>query len=283
MDTDGALEPGYLAYLRGGLGNQYFILAAAFAAAKAHRRPLYVPNPPPFENQHSTKNYVDTVFKPFGGIEMTMEQIERSGVAPYRHAPADGFAPWSPLALPPGTRLESYYQYWPALQPYEHEIRSRILAGLPRPSREPIPSAAFLHIRRGDYVKLAHIHYVQPMTYYERATMTLLDAGASIGVDVRRIYVLTNDPDWARQQALFRSPLFEVVDLPDELDSLAFMARCTAGAIISNSTFSWWGAFLGPYARRAPVVTPTADRWIATHSRVQICPQEWIQQPSPTV
>jgi hypothetical protein len=273
-------RPGFVPIVRGGLGNQLFTLSAAFVAAKAHGdAPLYLPNPPLYENEHSKKNYAATVFRPFGAIELPLSEIDRRGLAPYRHGPSDGFAPWSPLALPPGTRLDSYYQYWPALQPYERDIRQRILAGLPPPPRDPVPGAAFLHIRRGDYVKLAHIHYVQPMAYYERATMTLLDAASSTGNDIRRIYVITDDPDWAQHQSLFASPLFKVVDLPDELESLAFMARCTAGAIISNSTFSWWGAFLGAYDRRAPVVTPTADRWIAGQSRVQICPQEWIQQP----
>jgi hypothetical protein len=64
------------------------------------------------------------------------------------------------------------------------------------------------------------------------------------------------------------------VDIQDELESLALMSLCRKGAICANSTFSWWGAFLGTYGERAPVYVP--EKWISDPPIVSLFPPEWI-------
>ena len=56
--------------------------------------------------------------------------------------------------------------------------------------------------------------------------------------------------------------------------TLALMSLCKAGAICANSTFSWWGAFLGAHGVRAPVFVP--ERWIGGDKLpVALFPDEW--------
>lgn len=172
--------------------------------------------------------------------------------------------------------MDSYFQYWPALAPVERELRAVVRAGLPELPVSVSSATAFLHIRRGDYVARSHVHFLQPMAYYQKATMRLLDAATSRGQPVRRIYVVTDDPTWAKAQEFFQDSLFEVVEGLDELATLALMSVCKAGAILSNSTFSWWGAFLGPYESRAPVYIPPIERWISDGPVPNLCPPEWI-------
>lgn len=51
------------------------------------------------------------------------------------------------------------------------------------------------------------------------------------------------------------------------------MSLCYSGAICANSTFSWWGAFLGAYSQRNPVFVPR--NWIR-EKIWNLFPEEWI-------
>jgi hypothetical protein len=54
--------------------------------------------------------------------------------------------------------------------------------------------------------------------------------------------VVSDDPVWCRQQDW--SFHYTLYDNPDELETLAFLSQCRAGAILGNSSFSYWGAML---------------------------------------
>jgi hypothetical protein len=159
------------------------------------------------------------------------------------------------------------------LEPYEEELRAAVMKGLEQihADLEPqfnLDGAAFLHIRRGDYVDIPHIHYNQPLSYYEKALRFLPNS-------VKQILIFSDDIEWVKQQPLFQdSSTFQFVPADfDEIQSLALMSLCTEGAICANSTFSWWGAFLGAHAKRSPVVVPS--RWISDPPIVSLFPENW--------
>jgi hypothetical protein len=107
-----------------------------------------------------------------------------------------------------------------------------------------------VHVRRANNLNLPDHHPVQPLEYFERG----LDLFPS-----NKIIVFSDDLDWCRQQDLFKDAIFGVgndpsIDIyqltgaaPLTLESVALdflaMSRCNK-FIISNSTFSWWAAFL---------------------------------------
>lgn len=253
------LEKGVIPLVKGGLGNQMFTVAAAYAVHKKTVMPLYLLKNP--ENKHNKKNhdYNLTIFKHFGiHYPILQDNIFFSN---YGRFYPGAFSVWFPQNISPGTYMDDYFQFYPALQPYEDSLRELFLKGLVMPEKD-YSSYAFLHIRRGDYLEYKDIHYIQPLEYYMKASENF-----------SKILVISDDMKWVREQDFFKGDKFELFDCDDELETLAVMASCKAGAIIANSTFSWWGAFLGAYGQRNPVYVP--KNWISLPI-VSLFPEEWI-------
>jgi len=100
----------------------------------------------------------------------------------------------------------------------------------------------FLHIRRGDYLHpLNWHHYVELDKYYERA-LSLFPASA-------HIVVCSDDLAWCKSVLPVRYPFISadkwIWFAGNEYETLSAMAGCTLGGICANSTFSWWGAYIG--------------------------------------
>jgi hypothetical protein len=270
---------GILPTYMGGLGNQMFIVAAAYVASKTHGCPLYIPKNTASNNKHNRfqHDYTDSIFKHFGiqlpdSFDIVIEAAKQQG---YIVRNPSGFQHWSIQDHGPGTIMQSYYQYYPSLQPFEQEVRTLFLQGIADQRTKlaelyDVSNAAFLHIRRGDYVKLAHIYYPITSEHYELAVKRLLESEHPPSC----IYVVSDDYNWILQQPFLKqSTLFIPLKLEDELDCLALMSLCCKGAIIANSTFSIWGAFLGSYGAGAPVYVP--ERWFS-ESFVSLFPSDWI-------
>ena len=91
---------------------------------------------------------------------------------------------------------------------------------------------------------------------------------------MHKYVIVSNDIPWVKEQEYFQDPIFEVYESDDELETMALMTKCTSGAICANSTFSWWGAFLGAYALNNPVIIP--KKWVRGRDLPDLFPQEWI-------
>lgn len=270
-------EQGFLPMYMGGLGNQLFITAAGFVLSQTHKAPLYITKTQNDFNKHNVLNndYLK-LFQHFGTVlpGVTEDYLPLARAKGYRDHKPRGFDAWEPSSLSPGLILNSYYQFYPALAPFEKQIRQRLLLGLKSYRKSlkttyDVTNAGFLHIRRGDYLKLPNFHFNQPLEYYLHCANQLNGS---------KLYILSDDPEWIQSQPAFQQAPFQVVDIPNELEALAFMSLCTAGAVCANSTFSWWGAFLGAYAERAPVFVP--ERWIG-EPIVSLFPPEWAVVSEP--
>ena len=271
-------EKGVIIKYQGGLGCQLWMVAAGFVASKVHRCPLYFPENPVANNKHNRfhQDYRNTIFSKVGErVNLSLDAAVGVGKSVnYREHSCSGFQPWSPEDMGPGTILTSYYQYYPLLAEFQSEFRKLILEGLVeqlgyvRYAFKPDETCAFLHIRRGDFLDAPQIHYIQPLDYYRYCVSELQRRNPL----VKRIIVFTDDFNWVSRHAYFQNSLFQILNIPNELESLALMACCTGGAICANSTFSWWGAFLGAHSVGGPVFVP--ERWIAEEI-VSLFPTEW--------
>lgn len=264
-----SLVKGFIPYVVGGIGNQMFIVAAAYACHRHWNAPLYLLTNPLSNNQHNTNSfdYLQSIFR-YIGIHLSESQDDAVFLEwlKYLTYKPEGFSAWNPADVQPGTVLQSYFQYYPAIRPFEHDLRAVFLRGLQEymPTRD-YSSTAFLHVRRGDYLQNPNFHYIQPLEYYMKAVALL--------PGVSKILVVSDDIAWVESQEYWKDTKFEIYKSGNELETLAVISQCKAGAICANSTFSWWGAFLGSHSVRSPVIVPA--KWIALPI-VSLFPEEWI-------
>jgi len=105
-------------------------------------------------------------------------------------------------------------------------------------------TTAFIHVRQGDYKKLS---WEQPDTYYINALTKLNELDTDNAIET--ILIFSDNISWCETQMdkwrnIAPKKKIETKDA-DELQTLYMMMQCKAGAIISGSTFSAWGAMLG--------------------------------------
>jgi len=272
-------EKGIIPFVMGGLGNQMFIIAAGYISHKYSKSPLYLLQNTLENNKHNKNkyDYNQNIFKYFG-IHIPCKQnnnefINSLNYTKYRYGGC--FDKWNPESIKPGTILsDAYFQYYPCLEPFESDLRELFLKGLEEYLKKldninhDYSKCGFLHIRRGDYLEYSHIHTNQSLDYYKEAVKILQEKG------VQKIMVVSDDNEWVKLQEYFQLPIFEIYNSVDELDTFALTIKCSAGAICANSTFSWWGAFLGAYGIRNPVIVP--KKWIAIADTSNLFPSEWI-------
>jgi len=296
--------------LNGGLGNQMFQYATGLALAEHHRTVLkldvswfrkydeyeahnrYALSCFNITEQFATAEEIDRV----RGIKLTkverwsariaralhfyqyanrhatagnLHYAERSGFYPgffdqpdntYLHGTWQSerfFAPVANLL-----RLHLSFRYPP--QHAVMEMAARIRGG---------PSAA-VHFRRGDYTRNATFKReigVLDLSYYERATAMLREKHPDI-----TFYIFSDDIDAIEQE--FHPPgphVFVRATQPwHSYDKIRLMSQCDH-AVISNSTFAWWAAWLNPSPHKT-VIAP--DPWLAgkPEDSADVVPRSWI-------
>jgi hypothetical protein len=97
-----------------------------------------------------------------------------------------------------------------------------------------------IHVRRGDYLNLSQHHPTCGVDYFETAIQTL---SGCIDKPMKKL-VFSDDLDWCKKQSVFADALFaDSFNIDFDVFDLFTMQLCNSH-IISNSTFSWWGAYL---------------------------------------
>lgn len=128
-----------------------------------------------------------------------------------------------------------------------------------------------IHVRRGDYV--GHPKYFQLTERYFLESLASLREKSRVG----RVYIFTDDINWVRQSLRIQDCVFVQRYGLTPLQELFLMSRFRR-IIMSNSTFSWWGAYLNGNVDKC-VVAP--DKWYGEgHEHPKdIYVENWIQFP----
>lgn len=152
-----------------------------------------------------------------------------------------------------------YFQDPKYFEKYANEIKA--LFGDITWSGEDMIDYVSIHVRRGDYVGNSFYVDLSQTDYYQKALAEFPG---------RKFLVFSNDIDFAK--TLFTDSRFVFSDKKNELDDLNLMMKCN-GHIIANSTFSWWGAWLG----KGKTVAPSVKNWYSDGYERTICPKEWVR------
>lgn len=99
----------------------------------------------------------------------------------------------------------------------------------------PKQNSCFIHVRRTDYLKYASVHHNLSKKYY----LNILEKEYN---NYDFFYFLSDDIDWCKNN--FSDTKYKFIECQNQYQDLFFMTQCD-GAILANSSFSWWGAWLG--------------------------------------
>lgn len=137
------------------------------------------------------------------------------------------------------------------------------------------PNTVAVHIRRGDYVtdkRAQSCHGNLPLSFYKNALEYIKDIYGKT-----TIFVFSDDPTWVKEHFNYRenSPIIVNLNFSNHpYHDMHLMSLCKHH-IIANSTFSWWGAWLG--TQRGLTIAPT--QWFADEEFEKykdIFCKEWI-------
>lgn len=237
----------------GRLGNQLFQIAATIAIARKHGVDYCFPEWP-------YAKYFDSSFPQSNEIKSEVNFYE-----PQHH--------YADYILDPAKNIDihGYFQsekFWD-VHPFGFtEVFSEVTKAK---NQYPFENACAVHIRRGDYI--GNDNYVTlPVDYYYRALQLLKPH--------QPIIVFSDDAEWCKENF---KPVRQVIfsEGNSDIEDLCLMS-CCRDFIISNSTFAWWGAYLGNSEGKV-IIAP--DKWYAgklaqTHSEKDVVPSTWMKIPS---
>jgi hypothetical protein len=143
---------------------------------------------------------------------------------------------------------------------------------------------ASIHVRRTDYLKNEWLHGGVTLPYYQKAVDAVMMDCSSIV----HFYVFSDDPEYCKQYFTWDNMTvvnskwcgktiagneIERAEGGQEHEDLLLMSLCDY-AIIANSTFSWWGAWLG---RDKKVYAP--KNWFKSNTvdATDIVPERWTK------
>ena len=198
---------------------------------------------------------------------------------------------YKPELFESAPRKCSLVGYWQSEKYFfglRNELRERLMPRERLPARSIMIERAvlaagqrsvFLHVRRSDYVGNPN-HVVLPMEYY-REGAALIASKAPDPV----LFVFSDDPEWCEANFKLPYPTTIVRNLEwtgghqagrDDVD--LYLMRLCAHAIIANSSYSWWGGWLGADVKGGMVIAPKI--WFGPASEYDardIVPDRWIR------
>jgi hypothetical protein len=268
--------------LKGGLGNQMFQYAFAYSLSRKLNKKLSLDithfnkvsfdtkrnfelgsYPIEFDGIISSKKIFSRIVDKISTLKITEKNFSINNIPRYKLSQkiiVDGYWQSEDYFIDYSERIRnffgeyistntSYSQYWNEIS------RSK---------------SASIHVRRGDYVtnfKASLVHEVCDLDYFRHA-INILEKKLQ-GVI---FFIFTDDVEWVKSN--FKGERFRIVSANNfnHFEELSLMAHCQNN-IISNSSFSWWAAWLNRNENKC-VIAP--KKWFKNVLNVYgLIPASW--------
>jgi hypothetical protein len=179
---------------------------------------------------------------------------------------------------PPDSFISGYWQserhFASSEKAVRAELRPKRLSRRARKIKRQIESAAesvAVHVRRGDIASDPELRAwfgLTPLEYYERAAALIFEQRAN-----PHFFVFSDEPAWCAENLDLPGTMNIVSGETSACDDLALIS-CCGDAIIANSSFSWWGAWLGE-SPDSIVIAPS--QWVGElgHDTSDVIPDRW--------
>ena len=252
-------------HIHGGLGNQLFQVAAAYALAKKHNMHVVIVYKDNFHRYltHNTHRdeFFSTIFKSFNTINH--RYIDFSNVITYTESRCFDYDDNIISNSNSNYYIEGgYFQN----KNYLSNSNSTELIELLQNSSicsefvkqyVLLEESYFIHVRRGDYIHNSTYSFDRD-SYFINAINYIMKKEDSLYI---HFFIVSDDINFCKQNFVFRNiPRKTFIDNKmNTLDTLYFMSSCKKGGICSNSTFSGWATNLNVNPEKTVVVP---KQWI---------------------
>lgn len=281
--------------LLGGLGNQMFVWALGRA----------------MESRGKEVSYTKFFLNSDSGRRMLLPDV---GIHPRMIDRHIGFNYTEPnlryhpevFSLSGDWTIHGYFQCEKYFESIQDTIRSEVFSGM---SKSPMTQViaeqiqwlgdrtCFVHVRRSDNLSVRGLAFhgltsAQDSTYYFKAMNYVRERVPGV-----RFFVFSDEPAWCRDCFLrgdditvvdCNPPSFTIgakfdlakTDTGRECEDLWLMSLCHH-AIIANSSFSWFGAWLNPVEKTRERMVIAPEPWLADPRKdvMDIVPERWVKVP----
>ena len=234
--------PWVAGHLTGGLGNRLFQHSAATALASQWKREVVFYLPHCDATNHGP---YDSIFKLFPSVpkisEGKSEFISEPPGHVFTYTPFPSSAPSDSNYSVDGWRQSSRYFPEGIRVDFENALglsTKELLNSYKLETESQRRNTWFIHMRFGDYMVLPH-HQIDIAAYYSDAVKHITPGARVIIFSDEATKYKTMIENFVKALGVE----VEVIENEDELETLYLMSNCWGGAIIANSTFSWWGAY----------------------------------------
>ncbi len=252
--------------LQGRTGNMMFQIANAYVMALEHNRQLVIPS-----NDSSSSHLEKTLFRKLDFSIYTSFDVKFAEVInlPFWHRTS-----------PPAVDRPTIYSGWVQSEKYfgkHKEVVRDLFSPTPdfiKNATEEYPfltnnTVAAINVRRGDYLTQLEHHPVVSLEYINEAIKRLPPHEHTI--------VVSDDIEWCK--ANIKGENMHFAESYHDQYALWLLSLCDH-FVISNSSFSWWGAFL---SRNPNKVVVAPETWFGPklneETRDLYC-EGWIKLPT---
>ena len=147
-------------------------------------------------------------------------------------------------------------------------------------TKTDLSNSVSMHFRLGDFKKLTHIHPIMSSDYYINSLQYIMEK-----TPIKTVIYFCEEEDIQTVEATIykcktRYTSLQFIKVPnvfEDWEQMLLMSEC-GNHIIANSSFSWWGAYIGFKSNCINKIISYPSVWFANSTNTDdLFPPEWVR------